>query len=415
MADPHSAEAIRERWIAMGLSTKPVDKVACQKKIEIAYSYAGLEIPRQFMWFPSPASALIGIASLKADDKRAILVTDGIRHQVHNEVFQDAIGAFDEHFSAKVGRGNGRDVLNMVRDQVVQRVREQLLAQLTDQVRNVYSHQILHQVKNRMGEAMYEGVTAAARKQIRNFEDLENEALGLLEMLIIGLRHCRWGWSEDYWLAAHEASMRQGATQPSQAVLNRFLSLVQIREHISIFFPFADLVVCCENPLVVARDDRNRLHSPDGPAVIYRDGWGVWAWHGVRVPKNVIEEPGKITIQEIETQENAEIRRVTIERMGWERFIKGARLRPVQSDDWGTLYRKDLQGDPEPLMLVKVTNSTAEPDGSYKDYVLRVHHELRPLLEGNILGDPQALTALNAIASTFGLRGDEYKKVLVQT
>jgi hypothetical protein len=66
-------------------------------------------------------------------------------------------------------------------------------------------------------------------------------------------------------------------------------------------------------------------------------------------------------------------------------------------------------------MLVKVTNSTAEPDGSYKDYVLRVHHELRPLLEGNILGDPQALTALNAIASTFGLRGDEYKKVLVQT
>jgi hypothetical protein len=58
--------------------------------------------------------------------------------------------------------------------------------------------------------------------------------------------------------------------------------------------------------------------------------------------------------------------------------------------------------------MVKVVNSTPEPDGSFKDYFLRVHPELRPLLSNNRMGEPQALTAHNAVASTFGKRGGEY-------
>jgi hypothetical protein len=57
--------------------------------------------------------------------------------------------------------------------------------------------------------------------------------------------------------------------------------------------------------------------------------------------------------------------------------------------------------------MVKVRNSTPEPDGSVKDYFLRVHPQLRPMIDGG-LGDPQPMTARNAVASTFGLRGEEY-------
>lgn len=414
MAGPHSAEGVRERWIAMGLSTRPVDKALCEKKIRVAYAYAGLEAPRTFMWFPSPASAIIAIGALQADERRKVLVTDGIRHQIHNQVFQAAMGAFDDRFSKKVGTGFGRDVLSGVREQVVTRVRNLILRELGDQTRD-HASSAAKRFEREMGEDRYWAVTAEPRKQISNFDLLEARAFSHVDGIINSLRHCRWGWSEDYWLASHEASLRDAPIQPNLGVLDRFVSLVQIRENISIFFPFVDLVVCCENPVVLQRDERNRLHSAEGPALAYRDGWGIWAWHGIRVPKNVIEHPEEISIEEVGTEENAEIRRVMIERMGWERFIRDSRLRPINSDDWGTLYRKELFGDPEPLVLVKVTNSTAEPDGSYKDYILRVHHELRPLMEGNVLGEPQKMTALNAIASTFGLRGDEYKKVMVQT
>lgn len=414
MTGPRSAEGVRERWIAMGLSTRPVDKALCEKKLKSAYAYAGLEIPRTFHWFPSPASALIAIGALLADKSRAMHVSDGIRYQIHNQVLQDAIGAFDSRFSEKVGTGFGAEILSGVREQVVGRVRGVMLRQLADQLRRRTTSSIrCFQIA--VGERVYQAATAMPREIVRNFESLEERAFDKMELAINTLQHCCWGWSEDYWLASYEASMRDLGIEPDQAVLNRFVSLVQVRENLSIFFPFADFVMCCENPLVLKRDERNRLHSSEGPALVYRDGWGVWAWHGMRVPKRVIEFPNEIKIPEVEGEENAEIRRVMIERMGWERFIREARLKPLHSDDWGTLYRKDLANDPEPLVLVKVTNSTPEPDGSYKDYVLRVHHELRPLMEGNLLGEPQKITALNAIASTFGLTGDEYKKVLVQT
>ena len=48
----------------------------------------------------------------------------------------------------------------------------------------------------------------------------------------------------------------------------------------------------------------------------------------------------------------------------------------VQLDDFGTLYRKEITGD-ETLVMVKVVNSTEEPDGTFKDYFLRVPPTMR--------------------------------------
>jgi hypothetical protein len=61
---------------------------------------------------------------------------------------------------------------------------------------------------------------------------------------------------------------------------------------------------------------------------------------------------------------------------------------------------------------VKVINSTPELDGSSKPYFLRVHPEARLLLKDGV-GDAQKLTPLNAVASTFGLTGEQYLKQLV--
>lgn len=46
----------------------------------------------------------------------------------------------------------------------------------------------------------------------------------------------------------------------------------------------------------------------------------------------------------------------------------------------------------------------------YKDYFIQVHPEIRPLIdpETRLYGKPQEPTCHNAIASTFGLYGDEY-------
>lgn len=157
----------------------------------------------------------------------------------------------------------------------------------------------------------------------------------------------------------------------------------------------------------IQRDERGRLHSLNGPACEYAGGFGVYAVHGVRVPRYVIMEPTTISVEKIETERNAEVRRVMIERYGQARYLVDSGAVEIHRDDFGILYRKEIPND-EPLVMVKVVNSTPEADGSYKDYWLRCDPNCRPLLHAGF-GDPQDLTARNAVAASFGLTGEEYE------
>jgi len=157
---------------------------------------------------------------------------------------------------------------------------------------------------------------------------------------------------------------------------------------------FWDWAFICARPQVIERDERGRLHCLTGPAVKYPDGFGVWAVHGVRVPQYVIETPAAITVADINGEANAEVRRVKIERFGAHRYLLESGAKEIHADDFGTLYRRDLLND-EPLVMVKVVNSTPEADGSFKDYFLRVPPAMR--------------TAREAVAWTFGKSKADYQ------
>jgi hypothetical protein len=153
-----------------------------------------------------------------------------------------------------------------------------------------------------------------------------------------------------------------------------------------------------------------RLHNSQGPA-LRSDVENLYFWHGVMVPAFVVMKPEWITLKHIAEEENAEVRRVFIERYGLTRYLLDSGAEKIAEDEFGELYRTEIPGD-EPLVMVKVINSTPELDGSFKPYFLRVHPEARLLLKDG-LGDAQTLTPLNAVASTFGLTGEKYLKQLI--
>ena len=134
-----------------------------------------------------------------------------------------------------------------------------------------------------------------------------------------------------------------------------------------------------------------------GPAVAYPDGWTIYAIHGVRVPADIIEHPEKITAARVRDEPNAEIRRVMLSRFGEARYLQEIGAKLIQQDRFGELYRTDMNGD-EPLCMVKVMNSTPEPDGSIKPYWLRV--------------PPDMKTAHQAVAWTFGLTEKAYAPLI---
>lgn len=143
------------------------------------------------------------------------------------------------------------------------------------------------------------------------------------------------------------------------------------------WWPHRDFVMVSDRPLAIHREQigprgwgSHRLHRADGPAVVWPDGWGVYAWHGVRVPSWVIETPPEqITVAQITGEQNAEVRRVLVERLGAERYMALAKATKVGTDDWGTLW--DIR-DPVPMRVVELVNSTPEPDGSSRRYFMRV-------------------------------------------
>jgi hypothetical protein len=166
-----------------------------------------------------------------------------------------------------------------------------------------------------------------------------------------------------------------------------------------------------DRPRVLKVDKENRPHCEDGPFCRWSDDTRLYAWHGVRVPWDIIETPEVLTKGRILGETNAEVRRVMIEKLGNEEFLKRVGATPIQEDSRGRLFRIELAGD-EPMLAVQVINSTPEPDGHHKLYMLRVHPDLRPMLPDGKLGKPQALTATNAIASTFGMTGEDYEPAI---
>jgi hypothetical protein len=126
---------------------------------------------------------------------------------------------------------------------------------------------------------------------------------------------------------------------------------------------------------------------------MYPDGWAIHAVHGVRVPGWIVERPQEITASKIEAENNAEIRRIMLDRFGWSRYLINSGAKEVSRDERGILFRKQIPSD-EDLVMVKVRNSTPEPDGTFKDYFLRV--------------PPTMQTAWEAVAWTFSKDKNDY-------
>lgn len=152
-------------------------------------------------------------------------------------------------------------------------------------------------------------------------------------------------------------------------------------------------VFVCKNPTAIHLDRSNRLHCDDGPAVYFADGSALYSWAGVSVDADLVTDPSALTVDRIEREQNVELRRVMIEKYGIVRYLQDTQATVVSEDECGVLLRKDVPGD-EPIVLLKVINSTAEQDGSFKTYFLRV--------------PPDMQSPREAVAWTFALNSDEY-------
>lgn len=353
---------VRDEWIAHGICTQPANKELAVDGARSAYQSADLAPPLAYVWFSSPLQGAVAAAILEKVDEKKLT-----RRLEPLEVWK-----MDELEAS----------LPKLKDDVLAVARS-----LSSQLEATYGF-------------CTDEVFQAARSVSKS--DISNQ-----------LYRCGYGQHDAGWLSFYDFFARCGLD-----VAKKLDGLGQIAKNSGWFWPFEQVCVLTDRPSQLHLDDRNRLHSESTPAIEYRDGYSVYCWHGIRVAKHVIMDPASITVAEIESEENTEVRRVMIDRFGMERFIAEGNFITAHSDtdQYGRnrrLLEKDLPG--RKIVLLSCTNSSPEPDGHYKTYNLRCHPELRPMTRNDtetILGEPQEFTCHNAAASLAGMRGEEYKPAL---
>ena len=321
---------VRE-WTDIGLCTDPADRETAETGVRLAYAAAKLPPPERIVWCGSPMGNAL---------TRAILsVGESVGESVRDSVCWDSVWA---SVGDSVRASVGESVRASVRDNVWDRVR----ASVWDSVR----------------DSVWDSVWASV-----------------------------YGQHDASWLGVYDFFRQVTGLKAQTAKLR---GLTELAKSAGWAIPHANICWVSDRHHVLCRDERGRLHNLTAPALMYPDGWAIYAVHGVRVPADIIENPQGITVKRIEDEANAEIRRVMLERFGWSRYLVESGAKEIATDKCGSLYRKEIPGD-EPLVMVKVRNSSPEPDGSFKDYFLRV--------------PPTMGTARQAVAWTFGLRPSEYR------
>jgi internalin A len=138
--------------------------------------------------------------------------------------------------------------------------------------------------------------------------------------------------------------------------------LKQILAECGWIFTFENVCYVCDRPTKLSLDSEYRLHAEGESAIAFSDGYKLYSYHGVTLPEKYGQiHPNQWEASWILEEENAELRRVLIQGIGYARIC--SELQATDLDTWQeyTLLRidADIDGfDPEekePIYLLKMT------------------------------------------------------------
>jgi hypothetical protein len=303
-----------------------------------------------------------------------------------------------------------------VSDQVLDQVSDQVLGQVLDQVlvhvRDQVSDQVLDQVSDQVSDHVLDQVSDQVLDQVS--DHVIDQVLGqvLDQVAQAAYWDTRWWFHWAAWATFFRDVCKLELTKdlwPNVTAIEGAQSTAWS------WWPQKHFVVVCDRPTQIHREqtgepgwNSHRLHNPTGPAIEFRDGWALWALGGVNVTEQIVMRPETLTLDDIWAETNAEVRRVMIDQIGWDRFVDMADLTLVHEEpDPGNpghilqLFDLPERVYDEPVRLVLVTNASPERDGHRKRYGLTAPADCQ--------------TAAGAIAWTFNVPEADYRQLVRAT
>lgn len=270
----------RER-IESQLDTSLVDEPEAEALLKRVYAVAGLIPPRRIRWVDSPLQLVValaldgepGVRQIVWGTRKWVLARSSAGYTVVSPLTADV-----EY------------------EQVATRVKEDVWMRVGSLVEKWAQEEVQASIEEFLNQPLRSRVRERVHRRVEE---------------------CVGASVEGYRVASLIASYHfHGHYQSS----TRLHVLAHFNELVSGYWLGREQAVLVRRPGVLARDAQGWLHSATGKCIEYRDGWGFYAWHGVRVPKQVILTPEALSREDVLNAPDLRVRRVMQERMG-ERFV----------------------------------------------------------------------------------------------
>jgi internalin A len=132
-------------------------------------------------------------------------------------------------------------------------------------------------------------------------------------------------------------------------------SMKQLLAECGWIFMFHNVCYVCSRPTKLSLDSEYRLHAEGEAAIAFADGYSLYFHHGVILPEKYGQiHPDLWQAQWLLEERNAELKRILIQKIGYDRICQ--QLQAVELDSWQeyTLLKID-NADVEPIYLLKMT------------------------------------------------------------
>ena len=123
---------------------------------------------------------------------------------------------------------------------------------------------------------------------------------------------------------------------------------------------YTDIAILSEKPIEIHRNNRNQLHNFNGPAIKWADGYELHVFNGVRLTgKEKYSSQSEFTKEEILKEENADVRRELIRKIGIEKAIQIMDAKILDTHEGYELISIDI-GDNKIRPYLKMKNPSMD-------------------------------------------------------
>lgn len=306
----------RDKWLKIGLSTERVNPIAAKGIMDYYYKNMVGKNPVPTVVMSSPLMAW----------NTAYLIS-----LIENQTLSQVKDRIDNQILTQIWKQVSNQILNQVNTRIRMQIRDQVNSKTLDQIKNQIFNQIWAQIRANLKDR----ITFRDRNQPIDFPFI-------------------WPYITGHFNSGYFAFYDYFSEVCNIDLLKEY-NWYQSTSALGVVYPLDNVCVVSDRPTLIKMVD-GKLHCDGAAAIEYSDGFSVYSLNGVRVTKEIAVTPwDKLDSKLLITEENAEVRREIVRKVGIEKICKDLNAKKIDASGGYELLMLDI-GDNTKRPYLKMIN-----------------------------------------------------------